>query len=180
MKDKKRAPLSQQATAYHEAGHAVAGHALGRRIKRVTIIPSRIEKYAGCCFTQRGPSLKGIDWDVTPKIRRDAHDLIMFSMAGICAQRLFNPRTLRSFHGSMDYRTVVDFATHLTRENELEPFLRWMEIRTENLIRDNWNAVEMLAAELVRHREVTGKEAHEIIRSAPFSPNWDNEQIQER
>src|SRR5712692_3116908 len=123
--------LSKRATAFHEAGHAVAAHVLHRRIKRVTIIPNKADKYVGCCFTRRGPSMKGIDCEVTPKITRDAHNLIIFSMAGICAQRLFNPRTFRSFHGSTDYRTVVDFATHLTRENELEAFLKWMEIRTE-------------------------------------------------
>ena len=48
-----------------------------------------------------------------------------------------------------------------------------MAARTENLIRQNWKAVEVLAAELVRRRTINGKDAREIIRMAPFEPKWD-------
>ena len=165
--------LSTRATAYHEAGHAIAAHVLGRQIKRMTIVPNKSENYAGCVFFGKQPSVKGIDTDPSPKIRRAAEQRILVSLAGLCAQRLFNPRTCRSFHGHEDFKVILLYVGHLMRENETEPFLKWMEVRTENILRDNWKAVEVLADELIRRRELTGQEAHQIIRDAPFDPRWD-------
>ena len=97
----------------------------------------------------------------------------MVALAGVVAQRLFNPRTFRTLHGDSDHREVLAYVGHLMRENETEPFLDWMEVRTDNLLRDNWKAVEMLAEKLICRQTISGEEAHEIIRTAPFEPNWD-------
>lgn len=171
-----RNSLSLKATAYHEAGHAVADHFLNHRIKRVTIVPSKTENYVGCAFAKMG-SVKGIDSEVTARLERTAYRRIVAALAGICAQRLFNPRTCRNYHGSEDYKQAISLAGHiLTGENEMEPFLKWMEVRTENLLRNKWKAVELLAEELLRRREIKGDEAHEIIMAAPFEPKWDDDQ----
>ena len=172
MNQKKATRLTLQATAYHEAGHAVADHMFHHRIKRVTIIPNRVENYVGCVFSKQA-SVRGIDCDVTPRLTRNAHGRIASALAGIWAQRLFNPRTCRNLHASEDYSQAISLAEHLlTGENELQPFLEWMYARTENLLRNNWKAVELVAEELIRHREISGKEAHAIIESAPFEPKW--------
>jgi len=82
----KRGPrLSTQATAYHEAGHAVAAHVLGRQINRMTIIPNKSRNYVGCVFFGKQPSVKGIDRDLSPRIRLAAEERILVSLAGLCA-----------------------------------------------------------------------------------------------
>jgi ATP-dependent Zn protease len=165
--------LATVATAYHEAGHAVADHLFHHRIKRVTIIPNKKENYQGCVQAKQA-SVKGIDCEVSPRLERAARGRIISALAGICAQRLFNPRTCRSYHPRQDYQQAISLAEHLlTGPKEMEPFLDWMMARTENLLRNNWKAVELLAEELIRRLELSGKEAHEIIRSAPFEPKWD-------
>ena len=35
--------------AYHEAGHAVVGHVIGRLIEEVSIVPDRVRGYKGYC-----------------------------------------------------------------------------------------------------------------------------------
>jgi hypothetical protein len=139
----------------------------------MTIVPSKSQNYAGCVFYGKQPSVKGIDTEPSPKVKRTAEERILVSLAGMCAQRLFNPRTWRSFHGYEDFKEILVYVGHLMRENETEPFLKWMEVRTENLLRDNWNAVEVLAEELIRRREISGQEARRIIQNAPFKPKWD-------
>jgi len=165
--------LSTLATAYHEAGHAVVGHVFGHRLKKITIVPSKSENYVGCVFFGKRPSVKGIDRDPSPKIRLAAEERILVSLAGLCAQRLFNPLTCRSLHGQEDFKEVLLYVGHLIRENETELFLKWMQVRTENHLRDHWKAVEVLAEELIRRREISGEEAERIIQDAPFKPMWD-------
>jgi ATP-dependent Zn protease len=169
---KRRRRLSTEATAYHEAGHAVAAHVLSHQIKRITIVPNRLENYKGCVYFAKQPNVKGIDRDPSPRITRAAQEKILTSLAGLCAQRVFNPRTCRSLHGYEDYKEVLLYVGHLIRENETEPFLKWMEVRTENILRDNWKAVEVLAEELIRRHEIGGQEAHRIIQNSPFEPKW--------
>ena len=48
---KKKLKQNEEALAYHEAGHAVAYFELGRRIRKVTIVPPK--NYSGCCFGYR-------------------------------------------------------------------------------------------------------------------------------
>jgi len=40
----------------------------------------------------------------------------------------------------------------------------------KNLLRNNRKAVELIAEELIRRREISGTEGHAIIESAPFEP----------
>jgi len=120
--------LPTKATAYHEAGHAVVAHVLGQGIKRITVVPNKSQNYVGCVFFAKQPSVKGIDRDPSSKITRAAQERIMVSLAGLCAQRLFNPRTCRSFHGDEDFKEVLLYVGHLVRENEAKPFLNWMEV----------------------------------------------------
>jgi hypothetical protein len=42
---------------------------------------------------------------------------------------------------------------------------------TEQLLRQNWGAVEALAKELLQHQRVDGPRAHEIIGNAIFNPS---------
>ena len=140
----------------------------------MTIIPDKAKKYQGLCVS-RVPNLKGIECDTTAQITRRAQEQMIVYLAGIVAQRLFNPRTCRNYHAETDYQNVLDLATYLMLENELDPFLAWMVKRTENLLRLGWKAVETLAAQLIQRRTIRGADAREIIRTAPCEPRWETE-----
>jgi hypothetical protein len=98
----------------------------------LAIVPRKSENYVGCLYFAKQPSVKGIEKDSSPRITRAAQERILTSLAGLCAQRLFNPCTGRSIHGYEDFKEMLLYVGHLMRENEAEPFLKWMEVRVEN------------------------------------------------
>src|SRR5947209_7847277 len=65
-----------EATAYHEAGHAVAALALGRPVHRVSILPDR--EHLGWCAFGKSVFRPSEDW-----LERE----ILISLAGIAAER---------------------------------------------------------------------------------------------
>src|SRR5690242_796324 len=98
-----KASAALQATAYHEAGHAAMAlwHQIG--LRRATIQADASTATAGLVHHEavlRLADLKALEFGaVTPQKERRAQKLIMVSFAGPLAQRKFNPRSLRSWHG---------------------------------------------------------------------------------
>ncbi len=66
---------SNEATAYHEAGHAVVALALGRPVDRVTIVPD--PKHAGLCEFRKGSFRPSDDW-----LERE----ILIALGGVAAE----------------------------------------------------------------------------------------------
>ena len=64
-----------QATAYHEAGHAVVALALGRAVQRVSILPDR--ERLGQCEFKKGLFRPSEDW-----LERE----ILIALGGIAAE----------------------------------------------------------------------------------------------
>jgi hypothetical protein len=91
---------------------------------------------------------------------------VMVSLAGLIAQRIYNPRSIRGYHGHYDHRTAVDVAFHLTSsEEEAAAFLKWMEIRTGNLLGAHWPMVDVLSKELLARGSMNGKEVERLLRA---------------
>src|SRR5437868_4318539 len=68
-------PPHDEATAYHEAGHAVVALALGRPIHRVSVLPDR--DHLGLCRSGKGGSRPSEDW-----LERE----ILIALGGIAAE----------------------------------------------------------------------------------------------
>ncbi len=51
---------AREATAYHEAGHAVVALVLGRHVERVTVEPDA--RHAGLCEFRKGAARPSEDW----------------------------------------------------------------------------------------------------------------------
>jgi ATP-dependent Zn protease len=66
---------SNEATAYHEAGHAVVALALGRPVNRVTTVPG--QKRAGSCEFHKGTFRPSDDW-----LERE----ILIALGGVAAE----------------------------------------------------------------------------------------------
>lgn len=92
------------ATAYHEAGHAVASLYLFRPIRKVTIIPDKKSGNAGACHNKGRRYLEGIDVQISGRKRDRMFDEIKIYFAGMKAQRRFNKRSVRNWQGSQDFK----------------------------------------------------------------------------
>jgi hypothetical protein len=154
--------------AYHEAGHAVAGHVIGRLIALVSI--KHATSYRGCCrFDSYTESTHHHDqW------QKGHHnpELLTILYAGtvaislLCEQRGWDYEILRTSN-------LQDIAEveQLSREMFEDDAQRTMALdacrkHASDLLTTHWNAVKTLAGELLALQWVTGAEAHTIIGEA--------------
>jgi ATP-dependent Zn protease len=91
-----------EATAYHEAGHAVAALVYGLAVRAATIIPAPgVTRSVGHANPSRGIQL---DFDDSPRARRRAETSIIVCLAGPAAQRRYSARS--SYYGASDHATA--------------------------------------------------------------------------
>jgi hypothetical protein len=142
------------ATAYHEAGHAIICERLGIRVKHVTIIPD--DGSSGRCTHEKIISRRELEFDSSDGRGLRIEKIIMICLAGLIAQRISHPRSVRNYHASSDYRQAADLALSCTGSvRQAEAHLKWLSIRTEDLVKLSWSAVEALVADLSVHGTLT-------------------------
>jgi len=153
--------------AYHEAGHAVVAHALGRRFTGVTIVPDA-DAMGRCRYAEArnfDPDLP--DMYSGPRIERVVEHQIMGYLAGPIAEGILTgEKSWRKTGGNGDVPRAVDLAVYMKGTiEETEAYLDRLWAQTEELVgrRENWAAIEALAAELREQREVGEGRAREII-----------------
>lgn len=145
-------------TCHHEAGHAVAAWRLGLKVRRVTIVPGA--DYDG--FAEHDSPLRGIrlDLDDSDRARMRAEKAIMVCLAGTIAQRRFAPRSVRVWHGEGDRDLAADLALRLNGSGEAATaYLRWLDLRTADLIEATWDSVQSLANALLEVKTLNGRAA---------------------
>ena len=163
----RRKPTSSalRATAYHEAGHALANDALGFKNRKVSIVSDaestgRVEpevnlRPASLTYGDSSPARLG-RW----------HNRIIVFLAGREAQRKFNPRSIRSYMSRSDLDKASKILERLHTENsEYLAARRYLETRTRNLIRRgvNWGKIEDLADALIEKRTLDGEQVRRIF-----------------
>src|SRR5947208_13339112 len=132
-------PSHEEATAYHEAGHAVAALALGRPVDHVSVLPDR-ERLGQCEFKK--PAFRpSEDW-----VERE----ILISLAGIAAEA----RHTGDYCWEAADRDR-DYAEDLARDRagsdrKAQRLLRRLLSKAEHILYQdaNWDAVERIAADL--------------------------------
>jgi hypothetical protein len=154
-------------TAYHEAGHAVICCALGFDVEKVTIVPGD-EGSRGHNLPRRLPQFRRFEWGFLTGARLGRyHDYTVTLLAGTEAQRHYNPRSVRSYHHSSDYRRVEEILIRLHGEDKPERFaaFRYLKIRARNLVsrETNWVRIEGLAKALLERRTLSGDEVKEVF-----------------
>jgi hypothetical protein len=158
--------LAIQATAYHEAGHAVAAYRLGVSLRQVSIEPD--ESSAGHVKHQRLLD-KTVAYDRSDRNRMRVERLVIVCLAGLEAQRKFNARTVRHFHAHSDYQSAVGAVERFTTSNEeTQAYINYLLARTRSLLAEpgGWEEIIGLATALLERQRLTGKEAVRIIRGA--------------
>ena len=144
---------ADQATAYHEAGHAVVALALGRPVHRVSILPDR--EHLGVCEFGKGDFRRSEDW-----LERE----ILIALGGIAAEARHTGNY--AWDGAArDQQYVRKLSEQRAGERRAERLERRMLAKAEHLLADegHWRAVELIAAELLRCGSISGRTARHLF-----------------
>ena len=142
-------PTSDQMTAYHEAGHAVLALLLGRPVQCVSILPER--EHLGICEFGKGVYRPSEDW-----LERE----ILIALGGIAAEARFTG-VYAWDAAARDQQYVHRLTVQRAGERRAERLQRRLLAKAEHYLADEgcWRAVELIAAELLRQREISGRTA---------------------
>jgi ATP-dependent Zn protease len=146
-------PPFHEPTAYHEAGHAVMALALGRPVHRVSLLPDG--QFLGLCRFGKGAFRPTEDW-----LERE----ILIALGGIAAEAIHTGHY--AWDGAArDQQYVHGLAVQRAGERHAERLERRMLAKAEHLLTQerNWRAVELIAAELMRRREISGRAARHLF-----------------
>jgi ATP-dependent Zn protease len=153
---------TREATAYHEAGHAVLRSHFDLPIRRVTIRCDR--ETAGKVEGKGALYLRGIDIEITPAKQERIFRRIMVCLAGEVAQAKFSKRSVRNWHASSDHQKAADFALRVSGDDEgAALLLRWLMHRTKNMVEVRWPQIQKLASALLEREVLSGDEVRELI-----------------
>jgi hypothetical protein len=147
-----------KATAFHEAGHALAAHVFGFPIERVTVVPA-----AG--------DYLGAIWLVDPTVQHaNLAKGIIYSLAGYAAER-----RLLGVKGWVtgvepDFRKAVEgykeLKQHARVSKRVVPTLKELQARTDALVLKYRTPITHLAGCLMICRTLAGSHVHFILQSA--------------
>jgi len=158
-------------TAYHEAGHAVAGYELHVPFRYVTIIPNEEQGSAGhILYSSLRPDFDSARYEMTEfQLRRIIEPRIICALAGEAAQSGLTGRR-HLLTATKDYHDAIDFALVATGGNpdEAGAYCTWLYYRAVGVVRNPlvWAAIEALAGALLEQKTVSSREARRIIKSA--------------
>jgi ATP-dependent Zn protease len=141
------------ATAYHEAGHAVMALILDRPVERVSVRPD--DEKLGVCHFGKSVYRPSEDW-----LERE----ILIALGGIAAEARFTGNHDWQAAGK-DQRYVERLAVQRAGERRAERLQRRLLARAEHFIgqEDHWRAVELIAAELLKHGVISGRTARHLF-----------------
>jgi hypothetical protein len=158
----KRSTSQVEATAYHEAGHAVIAYMLGYQPQSVTIVPA--VDTAGHII-QTNP-LHGfqLDIDGSDEARLRIESLITICFAGPIAQKRYNPRSWRRAHGEWDYGKITELGLGVCGSDEqANAFIRWREIVARDMVRAHWLRIQLVAGQLIERESLSHTDLDAII-----------------
>jgi ATP-dependent Zn protease len=144
---------TDEATAFHEAGHAVAALALGRPVHRVSVLGDR--EHLGTCHFGKAVFRPSEDW-----LERE----MLIALAGLAAEARHAGRYAWEGAGR-----DLQYAAELARQRaggarQAERLQKRMLSKVEHLLgqEGNWRAVERIAAELLRYGALSGRAARHL------------------
>jgi hypothetical protein len=151
------------ATAFHEAGHAVACSRCGIKVRTATIVPAR--GYHGKVEHAKVLRRMNLDVDISARGDRRIKDLVVILLAGMEAQRRYNPRSVRSHHDSRDRESAVALALKANGSaDSATAYLRWLSIVTRDIVESSWPQIERVAKELFARGALDAEQISIAIR----------------
>jgi hypothetical protein len=145
-----------EATAYHEAGHAVLALILGRPVHEVTIRPDR--ERLGVCEFGKAAIRPNEDW-----IERE----MLIALGGLAAEARHTDNYAWD-QADRDLQYVRDLAVERAGPRRAERLERRLLAKAEHLLakEGHWRAVERIAAELLRRGTVSGRAVRHFFEEA--------------
>ena len=163
---RKRSKKQLEATAFHEAGHAVRAYRYGIKIKSVTIKPD--ETSLGKMIADG--LLKGLrpDIEITPGARNKMEKHIRVSMAGIIAQKLYDRRSVRSHHDDGDRQSALSLLDYLADPGDTDVYEKYwalLEAQTESFLKKPvaWAQVDFVASGLLKMETISGNDLAKML-----------------
>ncbi len=164
QREQSRAEL--KATAYHEAGHAVMAHLVGRPVEKVTIVPGQTHSglsRLGACKIQKGRRRASQD---------PIEDEVLILLSGMVAESRVTGRYCPA-GASQDLLMVQNLlsANRATNERQLQRLAKRMIDKTENLLQspEAARAIELIANELLTNQTISGRAVRHFLERAEQS-----------
>jgi len=180
--------VKDQATAYHEAGHAVAAFYVERAFTNISI--EEDEDSFGRVIRRAPGEWFRPDAEVDGRTRRRIEQDIMIGLAGPLAEERFTGTSNDAGAGLImpegmdvgillpgsDLQRVVDLSLYVSGggDDEASAFVEWLRQRTLSLLNQHWpsRSLEELAAQLLVDRTLSWKRAKQVIQK-PFELEMD-------
>ena len=155
MSKRRRTQAALRRTAYHEAGHAVAGRVLGMMCGRATIVPDFDAMEAGFTITE-DPWKIDSAWETRGKYRASVsvfRGRIMSYMAGREAEII---AFCRAAGGDRDDRVQIAYMAE-------DQYLKRLRPKVRALLRRHWHKVEQVASALLASQTLSAEEIDELV-----------------
>jgi hypothetical protein len=149
--------VENEATAYHEAGHAVVALALDRPVIKVSILAHR--EALGICAFGKAVFRPSEDW-----LERE----VLIALAGMAAEAKHTGEYDREAAGR-DLRYARKLSLQRAgNERQAERLEKRLLSKTEHLLEqeENWQAVEKIAAALLREGQISGRQARHLYEES--------------
>jgi hypothetical protein len=152
------------AVAYHEAGHANMAVWCSLRFRHVTIVPDADKGSLGHIMYHNRP--KGDDFhyeSLNPRLPNWVEKRVLCLYAGGLAEWKFTWRR-NNVGARSDREQAYDYGSLLYGGPTLDKYLAFMQSRAEDVIclRLFWLYVELIAADLLKHRTLTYEQVCDI------------------
>jgi hypothetical protein len=158
----RRSKSQIEATAYHEAGHAVIAYLLGYRPQSVTIVPTA--DTAGHIIHANPLHGFQLDIDGSDEARLRVENVVTICFAGLIAQKRYNPRSWRRAHGQWDYEKIAELGLRVCGSGEqATAFIRWREIVACDMVKAHWPRIQLVAGQLLERENLSHTDLDAII-----------------
>lgn len=152
-------------TAHHEAGHAIARFRQRLAIRSVTIEEDE-ESFGRASHNPPGEWFQP-DIEVDRRTRNRIESEIICALAGPEAECRFmgNDDAPYGAGSQADLDVAALLACYVCGDDdEASAYMEWLRIRARNLVRSEWELVEVLAAALLDRKTLSGHQVRKVLR----------------
>lgn len=151
--------------AYHEAAHGLAAYLMNRHFHALSIRNGEHshEKLPANRWENFKPG-KCSDPSCRDRVERNIIELF----AGDVAQEILTGKPVARGE-SLDYHQIAELGTYVMEAGEvLDAYLHYMALRTKHILLQpqNWDAIQMLADALIKHKRLEYDAARRILDEA--------------
>lgn len=156
-----------EATAYHEAGHAVMAWLLRLPFKEVSIVPDASQEFRGRILHEPYPKWFNPEVSSTPQVSQRTEAYIKTYFAGQIAERKLRGRAPAKSSHAGDDSGAIDFALSVAGSSEAASyFLRYLFCCARDSVFAYWPMVNAVAAALLKRKRLSEREVQRAIQRA--------------